>query len=272
MDLPHESGIYMIKNLINNHCYIGQSQDIKHRIDTHVWLLKNNRHYNKYLQSAWNKYGEASFEMGIVECCRAEELDGKEIKYIAQYAAFVDGYNQTEGGGGIRGYQASADGKQHMSEAHADFSLGKHPQARPVVLLNTGEYFDCVVNAGKKYKVCKADISKNAKRESLSAGSYNGIRLVWAYKDDYDAMSRDEVSELVERAQNRKGKYCHRSKRVICLTNGKVFDSISEAASWCGVANSVIAAACYGKQKHSGHHPETGEALTWSFYTDTLKI
>ena len=270
--LPHESGIYMIKNLVNNRCYIGQSQDMKTRTALHVCLLRNNKHYNKHLQNAWNKYGETAFEISVVECCGLDELDEKEILYIRTNSAFEEGYNETEGGDGLRGYTMSDDSRRRMRESHADFALGNHPQAIPVVLLNTGEQFDCVVNAAEKYDVCKADISKNAKRKSLSAGSYNGERLVWAYKSDYDAMTQEEVDILIHRAQNRKGKYCHRSKRVICLTTGKVFDSITDAALWCGVCDAVVSDTCHGKQKHGGHHPETGEALRWAFYTDTLKI
>lgn len=61
-----QCGIYSIVNLINNHCYIGSSIDIDKRITRHKHNLKNNKHHSKYLQRAWNKYGEENFKFIIL--------------------------------------------------------------------------------------------------------------------------------------------------------------------------------------------------------------
>ena len=63
------SGIYMIRNIINNKVYIGQSSDLKDRLAHHKSSLRHNRHYSSYLQNAWNKYGEENFEFIILEEC-----------------------------------------------------------------------------------------------------------------------------------------------------------------------------------------------------------
>ena len=68
-------GIYMIINKINNKIYIGQARNIKERWKNHINDLKNNKHYNKHLQGAWNKYGKDSFEFIILcECEEKEEM------------------------------------------------------------------------------------------------------------------------------------------------------------------------------------------------------
>lgn len=54
------SGIYKILNIKNGKFYIGSSNNIKVRWSQHKTLLKNNKHENKYLQNAWNKYGGQS--------------------------------------------------------------------------------------------------------------------------------------------------------------------------------------------------------------------
>jgi predicted GIY-YIG superfamily endonuclease len=54
-------GIYKIINKQNNKYYIGSSFNVEKRWYTHKTRLKNNNHPNKYLQAAWNKYGEQSF-------------------------------------------------------------------------------------------------------------------------------------------------------------------------------------------------------------------
>ena len=60
------SGIYCIENKINNKKYIGQSQNIKTRWNSHIRKLDKNIHDNKYLQSSWNKYGKDNFKFYII--------------------------------------------------------------------------------------------------------------------------------------------------------------------------------------------------------------
>jgi len=61
------AGIYTITNIRNNKIYVGSSNDIYYRMTKHKETLKRNRHYNLYLQSAFNKYGEDSFKFEILE-------------------------------------------------------------------------------------------------------------------------------------------------------------------------------------------------------------
>ena len=44
-------GIYVIKNIVNNKCYIGQSQNIETRIREHKYLLRNNKYGNLKIQT-----------------------------------------------------------------------------------------------------------------------------------------------------------------------------------------------------------------------------
>ena len=93
-------GIYMIKNIINGKMYIGKSFDIKKRWANHRYELNKGAHVNNHLQSAWNKYGECSFEFIIIEECSEEELNNKEIYWIKTLDTYHNAYNQTEGGEG----------------------------------------------------------------------------------------------------------------------------------------------------------------------------
>jgi len=60
-------GIYKIINVVNNKFYVGSAVDFTARKRRHWWALRNQRHANKHLQAAWNKYGEQSFTFVIVE-------------------------------------------------------------------------------------------------------------------------------------------------------------------------------------------------------------
>lgn len=90
--------VYRITNLVNAKSYIGVSIDYVARWKQHKRALKNNRHCNKKLQNAWNKYGENCFEFQIIEECSYVECFDKEIKYIALFNSYDDGYNLTRGG------------------------------------------------------------------------------------------------------------------------------------------------------------------------------
>lgn len=56
------SGIYRIRNRLNGHFYVGQSQDITRRLIRHKTLLCADKHPNSYLQRAFNKHGGAAFQ------------------------------------------------------------------------------------------------------------------------------------------------------------------------------------------------------------------
>lgn len=65
--LPHSGGIYRITCTANGKIYIGSAMDFNKRWRNHRVGLNNNNHSNRYMQSAWNKYGESAFIFEIVE-------------------------------------------------------------------------------------------------------------------------------------------------------------------------------------------------------------
>lgn len=89
------SGIYQIKNKINNKIYIGSSKDIYKRWRYHIADFKANRHCNQYFQASWNKYGEDNFEFSILEkVINLEDLKDIEQQYLLKLNPFKEnGYN-----------------------------------------------------------------------------------------------------------------------------------------------------------------------------------
>jgi len=66
-NIPRASGIYQIRCLLTGKIYVGSAVDIRARWNHHRDMLKRKKHRNKYLQAAWNKYGENNFECSILE-------------------------------------------------------------------------------------------------------------------------------------------------------------------------------------------------------------
>lgn len=93
-------GIYCICNTANDKKYIGQSVNVEERLRRHKYELLNNKHFNKHLQRAWNKYGEDNFTFEQVVACDMEHLDMYERLYIIQLRTFDRrfGYNIEHGG------------------------------------------------------------------------------------------------------------------------------------------------------------------------------
>ena len=82
-DLQPRCGIYKIVNKDNGKYYVGRTLNLDKRWYQHKKLLIKNKHFNKYLQSVWNKYGLDKFEFIIVEYVNDKnELINIEQKYI----------------------------------------------------------------------------------------------------------------------------------------------------------------------------------------------
>ena len=76
-------GVYRIYNKVNGKFYIGSSLNVPNRITVHFSLLRNNRHYNKKLQNAWNKYGEENFDYEVLRMVKdISEINQYEQTYI----------------------------------------------------------------------------------------------------------------------------------------------------------------------------------------------
>ncbi len=114
-------GIYCIINTENSKNYIGSSMNLYKRIYEHRRLLKLNKHYNKRLQNAWNKYGEDYFICNVIktfESIEYQNLLNIETKYIEEYDSFTNGYNILKEGIGTHGVEFSEERKQKISKAN----------------------------------------------------------------------------------------------------------------------------------------------------------
>ena len=93
--------VYKFTNKINGMSYVGCSRDtIEGRLSTHLKKSKNKR---SYFFNAYLKHGKENFESCTIDNAYSEEdMFEKEKFWIKFYDCMApNGYNLTEGGGGI---------------------------------------------------------------------------------------------------------------------------------------------------------------------------
>lgn len=110
------AGIYAITCTVNGHQYVGQSDGIEHRWHRHRSDLRLKRHHSRYLQRAWDRYGESAFSFSVLEVVdppTEEALNEREIFYFTLLKPVYVG----RPAGAQRGYKHSLESRQRMSAA-----------------------------------------------------------------------------------------------------------------------------------------------------------
>jgi len=150
--MARQSGIYIITNTVNGNFYIGSSVHVRVRIVEHLWSLRNNRHRNKYLQSAWNKYGEECFvfapllycdrsmtlyyEQTCLDKLKPEYNFAKDAKAPMLGVSFSDEHKRKIGDAhkgelsSRYGTHLSEDQKQHLSEVNKGKQFSDETRAK----------------------------------------------------------------------------------------------------------------------------------------------
>ena len=173
----------------------------------------------------------------------------------------------------IKGYE----GKYQISNLGRVKSLkGNHGNYREKILSgspNTGGYL-------------QVDLLKNGKRNTFKIHKLVAIHFIDNPNNLPEINHKDEnkqnnkVSNLewctrkynqnygtrTQRASEKmKGSKNPRSRKVQCITTGKVFNYIKEAAEYYNIDKHSISDCCKGKYKSAGKHPDTGEKLVWKY-------
>lgn len=83
-----KTGVYIIRNTTTGAVYVGStSLSFRDRFKTHRKLLRRGQHDNRYLQNAWNKYGE-----GIFEFLALDRIDDDPHVIVTAEQRWIDFY------------------------------------------------------------------------------------------------------------------------------------------------------------------------------------
>lgn len=79
--------VYAIANMASGVVYVGSTiqRSYKKRWRHHRWALRSHKHGNRYLQRAWDKYGEKAFDFVVLEY-----VDGPDRNILAREKQSLD--------------------------------------------------------------------------------------------------------------------------------------------------------------------------------------
>ena len=130
---------------------------------------------------------------------------------------------------------------------------------RQIICLNTGEIFNYINEANKRYNT--TSISQCCKGVYKSSGvhPHTGENLIWMYYDEF--IIKNKILGWKDTYMKNIFDYY----KVICLTTGEIFESLKEAGDKYNI-NRIYTILNYQDLKYTGIHPETGEKLRWMLY------
>lgn len=197
--LLNNSGIYEIRNKINNSIYIGSSSNLRVRINGHNSALGRGKHHSIYLQRAWNKYGSDSFVLSVLLYCEKFELLRYEQLLVD---ALKPKYNICKLAVSTRkGTKQSAEAKNKISlslmgnkrtlgrkrraeeiESMARTMAGRKPHINTMIALTKrAKHWGNIMSPNGKLYEDVINLRKFCKKHSLSYGDMwqvcNGVRL-----------------------------------------------------------------------------------------------
>lgn len=196
----------MIRNIIKDIPYIGQTRNFRLRYNDHMHRFRNNKHPNQYMQRSYNKYGEESFEFSIIEECEEHMLDERELYWINFYGGLEskDNYNL----GGIRGGRHSEETRQKISKSHTGKKLSKEHKNK---ISKSGKGHAVSKETREKLKKAnKGHVTTEEQKEKLRNARYPNQKRFIAFDKNGIATIHYNQSEF-----ERENKVCSVSK---CLS------------------------------------------------------
>ncbi len=132
--------------------------------------------------------------------------------------------------------------------------------AKDIINLDTGEINVASVFS-KKYKIADTLIYQCCNREARFTNNFHFL-----YYEDYISMTKKEIDEYLEWTK------CNSTtKKIICVTTGKIFYSLPEIEQEYPLCNKKAVWHCLNNNGSKSGKLEDGTPLQWMYYEDYLK-
>ena len=190
--------IYKVTNLITNKVYIGKTiYKLKKRKRQHLCAAKSNSG-NMLFHKAIRKYGEENFCWEVLDTVMFSDLllDLEKFYIIKYNCKQPNGYNLTDGGGGVVGFTVSDETRKKMSEARMGHKMSDETK-RKLSKANMGKRLSeetkkkmsRPMSEDQKKKISKAHRGLHVGEKNINYGKHlskehkrkisNGLRLYY---------------------------------------------------------------------------------------------
>jgi group I intron endonuclease len=203
------SGIYIIVNTENHKIYVGSTNRLNKRKNQHWYLLRNNKHPNKHLQFAWNKYREYCFEFRVIELCPENKLVEREDHWMKHYNSIDNKF----------GYNIETANRIKFSE--------EHRKNMSIAIKNA--YANKVWTEEEKETCRNRMLGRKLSKETKDKMSVSRKEFLCL---NTDAIKSANLCSIAK------------TSRQIKRSDGKIFKSISEASRELGKHSTLIARCC----------------------------
>ena len=260
-----KSGIYRIKNKVNNKSYVGSSVNMIRRFSKHRSNLNKDQHENNYLQKEWNKFGKDNFEFEMLCIIKENKREILKELLLQKEEEIIEllKSNRTENGYNLQVVKKEKKEKRNNKGITESFrkQLSKsqnHRKLAVVQLTLDGKFvnkFESLTKANKETGVHKTNIQRTCEGKRLTAGNF-----LWVYEKDYDENKEYKA---------RKPDYNKRAYMKPVLQFDLEMNLIEEHESLCSAANKTgfhkgnIGKVCKEKQN-------TAYGFKW-FYKDNYE-
>lgn len=191
--------IYRITNKVNGKSYIGQTRyTIEFR-----WRQHQHKKDNTYFHNAIKKYGPDNFIVEALEECDVQNLNTREIYYIAKYDTFNNGYNLTIGGDGNKRLVLTDSQYDEIKELYlSGFSSNK---IATLYQLDKGTIVKILKGLNVKIRNNKLNINKQELQELVS--DYQSGYSIKELAKRYDCSPVGLKEYLIKKGVDIKNKY-----------------------------------------------------------------
>lgn len=245
-------GIYKIKNLINNKVYIGSSISIMERFSTHKRSLIKNIHFNKHLQSSFNKYGISNFKFEILEDLKFIDknlLREREEFNIKFYKSNNNeyGYNKRIVCDTNLGMKFSDEHRENLRISHIGNKRSKEANLK-IIESQYKRIFQIsengiILNEFKSIK--DAEEITNISRQSISACCRNALNssggFYWSFIESYNP--NKDYKKIKKSSKNIKYIY----KNTI---TGDIFFKLKDVCKSINIKNTTLLMMLNGSNKN----------------------
>lgn len=218
--------IYKATNIVNDKLYIGQSMySLPYRWSQHKHAAFKAKVMDVF-HKAIRKYGKDNWKIEIIDTAQsADDLNIKEIEWIKKSNShYINGfgYNMSFGGSSNAGW------KEEPKKTEKRINKIK----KPIICVETGEIFPSIKEAANKFNITSGFMGSVVKGIKPSAKG-----LHFNYVNENLKMKADLVRK--EKKINIEARFTF-GRPIICLTNGKEYTSIREAARQIGCPDCTL--------------------------------